>query len=230
MANKVICWDLDDTLGNLERVGLERYYPDEAKNWPQSALRSGIGNLLAKFQNEGFRQVITTTKATQFAEEAMNRANLDQYFTKVFGREFVKGKRGKIYQPVADFFGISQEEAEKNMILVGNGGDHSHDIPVVSIEQQGASNYDTITQELILRRLNELGEGHFKRGFEKMYEQGQDIPGQLAMHAKEVIFNDNMRFFLEYRSTTGYTEDEGLMPAFLVVADDSYRRKMEPIE
>lgn len=212
---KVICWDLDETLGSFRRIGYElagKNIPDLEK---PISLRSGITELLSQLSSEGFLHFVTTSGTSDYAKEALRRTGLIGHFQEVFGRDVVSTDdegteyyEGKLYRPVADHIGLSDEQALSNMIVIGDAaGDKPLDLDgLVFVEHRNCHYTDSSVTYRILKKLEELGNGNFKKGFEKMFQDGQldkkEIQGYTFERRRYDIGN-GVTLELEFRSNYG---------------------------
>ena len=102
----IICWDLDDTLGDFS--GLEN------GNGPFQ-VREGIPELLEECKCRGLINVLTTNATLEYAKRALQKSGLAPYFTHIFDRRIVMEWQGKKYRQVQ-----VELACEDELIIIGN--------------------------------------------------------------------------------------------------------------
>jgi hypothetical protein len=222
---RVICWDLDDTLGTFRKVIL----PD----WEQPlALRYGIKELLHDFsEKSGYVHFVTTSGTVDYASKALRRTGIRKFFRDVFGRETVSRETGKIYKPVADVLEFSEEAMRANMIAVGDApGDQPVDIDMVFLDLgSGGIEMDALVIREILTTVLDKGNGHFKNGFEKLYLEAIPMsPNEKPEYQhKTYDLGNGITFELEYRAQRGGNLGKRNVPVITWINAPGYER--EPI-
>ncbi|HZU95086.1 MAG TPA: HAD family hydrolase [Planctomycetota bacterium] len=139
MAETVICWDLDETLGFFRPVANELLANAAARGdlgvsrrlealvgeflgaRPAPAplrLREGIADLLAAVRERGIRQVVTTGAFREYALLGLEKAGLAPLFDAVFSREALWDELagGKRYTPVLERFAVGADR----ILIIGD--------------------------------------------------------------------------------------------------------------
>lgn len=132
-GKRYICWDLDKTLGRFDA-------PEAGRR----GLTRGIDVLLDDLLAQGFRHVVTTAAASEYAEGALAEFGIRGRFEAVFDRSVIcDGRFNKHYLPVASRLGIGMEEAAERMIVIGNSmKDAPADSDIVFIYHPSATDFD----------------------------------------------------------------------------------------
>ena len=236
LNKKVICWDLDETLGSFKRIGYELARRDIPDFEEPTALRHGIKDLLEKLSSEGYSHFVTTSGTSDYAKEALKRTGLIGYFQEVFGRDVVSAyDGGKKYRPVADNVGLSDEQAVSNMIVIGDApGDKPVDLDgLVFVEHRGCHHTDSYVTAMILKKLNELGDGDFKKGFEKMHQDAEIEEEKFrtfTFKRRRYDIGNGVKLKLEYRSNNiAENLGERVVPTITNIQADNYRREPLPV-
>jgi hypothetical protein len=171
---RIICWDLDETLGFFRDIVSVRDKLDSPDPDDAYVLRTDILSTLNHFMDNGYRHVVTSSGKQRYSEGIVHAVCLDAYFDRIFGRKHVSnGIWGKEYAPASDFFELSEDEACAQMLTIANlGCDEPTDIGIVFIHderdlEESARVYETITETLWT-----LGEENFRLGFDKLFETG----------------------------------------------------------
>ncbi len=88
LAGRVICWDLDKTLGIFRALGRDR--PGPRPPGPEQGLRPHVLEVISSLDEAGALQVITTASTRAHAERSLRRAGLRQHVRRVYtGDELV---------------------------------------------------------------------------------------------------------------------------------------------
>ncbi len=171
---KIICWDLDETLGffrDIVSARSKQEFPDSEDSY---VLRTDIIKTLNRMMDDGYRHVVTSSAKLHYTEGIIQAVCLDAYFDYLFGRRDVTdGIWGKKYVPAANFFGLSADEARSNMLTIANlASDEPIDLDIVFIHderplEESASVYETLAEALWT-----TGEDNFRRGFDTLFETG----------------------------------------------------------
>jgi hypothetical protein len=171
---RVICWDLDETLGFFREIVSVRdrlNFPDPDDSY---VLRTDILKTLNRFMERGYRHTVTSSATLRYTEGIIEAVCLDAYFDRVFGRKDVtEGIWGKKYFPAAEHFNMNEHEARSNMLAIANlGSDEPTDIDVVFIHDERDIEASALAYEGIVEKLWTLGEQDFRRGFDELFETG----------------------------------------------------------
>ena len=171
---RVICWDLDETLGffrDIVSVRNKETFPDPDDIY---VLRLDILKTLNRFMDKGYRHVVTSSAKLRYTEGIIEAVCLDTYFDCIFGRnDLVEGIWGKKYAPAADFFGIDEIDAGSNMLVIANlASDEPTDLDIVFLHDERELEASALVYETIAEALWSAGENDFRRGFEKFYAEG----------------------------------------------------------
>jgi len=220
IEQRVICWDLDETLGSFTRIA---WHMQEIKpeRWMSPVLiRRGLKPLLRTLTHEGFTHVVTTSGMQEYAEQALTRTGLRHYFLEVYGRESVSLDRwGKYYQCVADRMGFSEYDMRSRALVIGDApGDQPMDIAgLVFLHLSPRVGVEVVKPltETLLRN----GEGSFLEGFERFYATlGERRYLELA---------SGVQATLEYRSNS-YTSGRGerVVPTIHNLLAEGYEHKL----
>ena len=176
---RVVCWDLDETLGSFRNIVSARSkgrgnFPNPEDSY---TLRKDLIKTLNRMMNKGYHHVITSSAKLEYSEKVLQAVCLDAYFDYVFGRQNVTdGMWGKKYMPAAAPFHLNEEEACSRMLVIANmDSDEPIDVGLVFVHDQrgleeSAFDYETIAETLWAR-----GEGSFKRGFDAFFESGKRV-------------------------------------------------------
>ncbi len=211
---KVICWDLDETLGHFRRIGYKLMGQKVPQFEQPISLRYGLTDLLSSLSSKGYQHFVTTSARSGYAEEVLRRTGLAGYFTGVLGKEVIcseefisDGGFGKLYRPVAKIVGFSDEQAASDMIVIGNApGDQPADISgLVFIQDRNSVNNDSVVASLILERLNELGKNNFNNGFAEMYRQAkieQETVGDYSFERRTYEAGKGIKVNLDYETNS----------------------------
>ena len=108
----VMCWDLDHTLGNFTSLILE----GEAT----AGVRYGISGVLDRPARMGARHVLTTTGSHLYASSVLERTGLRHVIPRIFSGDEIDAGSGKRYRPVARAFGLTDGEAVRRMVAIGD--------------------------------------------------------------------------------------------------------------
>jgi len=228
---KVICWDLDETLGNFRRIDYELMGKEAPELERPTSLRYGLTDLLSSLSSQGYEHVVTTSGTSDYAKEALQRTGLSSHFKDVFGRDVVSSYGGgKKYRPVADTVGLSYEQAVSDMIVIGDvPGDKPVDLDgLVFIEHRGCVYSDSSVTARILEKLNELGDGNFKKGFERMYQDAQvktEKFGTFSFERRTYEIDEGIKVELKYETNTGaVNKGEEVVPTITNIKAEVYKR------
>jgi len=174
---KIICWDLDETLGffrNLVSIRSGDEYPGPDDSY---VLRKDIIKTLNSMIAKGYRHVVTSSAKLDYSEKVLEAVCLDAYFDSVFGRKKVtEGMWGKKYLPAAEFYQLDETMACSHMLIIANmASDEPVDVAAVFVQDRRELEESALAYETIADTLWERGEGNFKRGFESLFEDGRRV-------------------------------------------------------
>ena len=166
---RMTLWDLDKTLGTFAPI---------EKGRTDIHLREGIREILEENRQKGILNVLTTNAMEEYAEIALNLAKIRQYFELIFPRDVVMAFEGKKYQDVLTIYGISAEEAEDKIIVIGdNLRDRPIDVPGLTFILDSTYRNSEADASDLRDVLNNLTKNtSFAKGFESMYAQAKQHP------------------------------------------------------
>jgi len=235
---KVVCWDLDENLGNFESAMLteEELASVSSSSINPLALRFRIVDVLQEMMARGIVHCITTASPIEYAKEAVSRTGIAEYFHgRLFaGREVMECGLGKKYMPVAQEFGYTAEQARQNMVVVG---DKPFDKPVdieglVFIQQTNAASYDAVVPYRIVNKLLKEGKGDIKAGFDFLY--GNAVQTENGSNRFEL--SECIKFDVDYVSIRGSDALSHMAPAgkpvvprILCLPCHSYKEEPVPV-
>lgn len=231
-TSKVLCWDLDETLGWFRRIAYEMG-GEKVPEWEQPiALRYGITDLLQEFSEEaGYVHFVTTSGTFDYASEALRRTGIADRFRQVFGRETVSRGWGKHYRPAAETVGFSDDDMRANMIAIGDApGDKPMDIDIVFLHIGLGNQMDALVIREILTTVLDKGEGHFKQGFDRLYaEATPEFPDKEPEFQNRTFDTGRgILFQLEYRPLREYTNiGRPIVPVITGIQAPDYVRKAQ---
>lgn len=174
---KVICWDLDETLGffrDIVSVRNKERYPNPDDSY---TLRKDIIKTLHQMVRTGYHHVITSSAKLHYSEGIIEAVCLDAYFDHILGRQDVTdGIWGKKYLPVAELYHLNGGKISSNMLIIANmASDEPIDADIVFLHDERALKESALVYETIADTLWGTGEGDFKRGFDAFFENGKKI-------------------------------------------------------
>lgn len=172
---KIICWDLDDTLGSFRDIISARSgggFPNPEDSY---SLRCDIIKTLNRMMNTGCRHVVTSSAKLDYSEKVLKVVCLDAYFEHVLGRNSVtEGIWGKKYAPVAELYNLDEAAAVARMIVIANmPSDEPVDIGIVFVHDRRDLSESALVYEKIVERLWDAGAGDFTKGFEALIGTGK---------------------------------------------------------
>ena len=174
---KIICWDLDETLGffrNIVSIRDKQTFPD-----PDDAytLRTDILQILNRLIEKGYRHIVTSSAKLRYTEGIIKAVCLDAYFDGVFGRQDVsEGMWGKKYIPVAEHCGINNSQARSRMLVIANlPSDEPIDCDIVFIHDERPIEYSALVYESIAETLWTMGRENFRHGFDELIATGTKV-------------------------------------------------------
>ncbi len=232
MKDKIICWDLDYTLGEFSILAIKQEYgidSDEFKSFAQKfpfSVRYGMAETLEKLLITGHTNVVTTSATKKYAEEALRKSKLRPYFAEVFGRSKVckDGSFGKDYLPVAHWAQIDKDHVSRSMLVIGDAiGDKPRDIDdLVFLHDATSPNADPVIISRTITAL-ENTDNNYKTAFDALYEQGQKIRSFRGLD-----LGGGLRISLEYTDVyrrTRDTEETGKYPVIVLAPDLKIHQK-----
>ena len=230
----VLCWDLDETIGNFRRIS----YEIEGKSIPEwerpLGLRYGIKELLEEFsEKNGYVHYITTSATFEYARRALKKSRLAKHFKHIFDRTCTSAARGKNYRPVAQELGYSDEDMRARMIAIGDApGDRPVDSNIVSVDLGPGSGIETLVIREIITTLLDRGNGHFIKGFECLYEEAiPQFPDEEPEYQNRVFdLGGGISFSLEYQTVRPYySTEEKVIPVITRIQAPDYEKPFQPI-
>ncbi|HVA91571.1 MAG TPA: HAD family hydrolase [Chloroflexota bacterium] len=167
----IICWDLDHTLGNFTSLILDR--------GATSGIRHGISGVLERLAQLGVQHVLTTTGSRLYASSVLERTGLRHRIPRIFSGDEIDAGSGKRYRPVAQAFGLTDLDAVRRMVVIG---DLIYDQPadidgLVFVHQPAGYCTEAVVLEDLLARLLAAGSGDVQAGFVTLHTQmGAPLP------------------------------------------------------
>jgi hypothetical protein len=140
---KVICWDLDETIGSF-------------RDYSDMRLTRGIRPLIEELSRDGIRNVITTAALKEHAEFVLDYFSLGSLFSGIFDRDAICDQNyNKSYGKVAEALGIGKADAEHRMIVIGNMmRDSPADLDLVFFYHPLGFHYDSFLTQRMLSLLS----------------------------------------------------------------------------
>ncbi len=237
MIEKVICWDMDETLGSFRRIGYELAGEQSQKFEKPTGIRHGIKECLNRLSSDGYIHFVTTLGSTSYAREALGRVGLITQFKDVLGNEVMsKGMSSrtlKNYRVVADRVGFSDDEAFANMIVIG---DSYNDKPLgidglVFLMDKGCQFSDSIVTEIILKKLRVVGKEHFQKGFEFLYGAAdikKETFGRSVFETRTFDIGNGIKLKLDYATNKKECNAGDLVvPVIEVLEVGDYKRDIQ---
>lgn len=226
MKDKIIFWDLDNTLGSFAH--LAGYKKNE-----YSGLREGIIDLLKDFVSQGVKNYVTTNATMSYTKEVINEYNLANYFEDVFTRTDTLGMQlPKGYLDVIEKIGRKKENATKDMLIVG---DRIYDTPrdikslVTILDPKHIYHDAKLTKEMI-EMLYDSGKGDFGQGFRNLYKTSNKFKPRLGpgLIIGEIKSKKGAELHLKYNHDRDYCNNA---PLFQVIKADNYLiKKIEELK
>lgn len=233
-GEKVICWDMDETLGIFKPIVAELAGEEVPRTRFNSdlGLTPGIRELLSTWKNQGYHQVITTGAGQLYTEEVLRRSQLGRFMERVYtGTDWVTIKHdngevyGKPYRRVGNEYGLSPDEMAHKMLVVG---DDMLDLPVnvPDLVLMLHHNYPychaqavKLTTETIL----EHGAGSFIAGFEALVSRSGGWDARIAI-AEGIVASLNFCC----RPDSLQYQLHGRCPVIKIFPDERYHADLEP--
>ncbi|MEZ4454605.1 MAG: hypothetical protein R3B09_34455 [Nannocystaceae bacterium] len=174
LAGRVVCWDLDRTLGVFRPLGRDRAGPRAPG--PEVGLRPHVREVIEALDEAGAIQVITTASTPDHAERALRRSGVRGRFRRIYtGDDLIPiyGQPTKDYALVANDFGLFGPEVGARMIVVGDT--LTLDLPCngpVFVWERGGANVSARVTLWILSTLAAAGGGDFLAGYRALNHAG----------------------------------------------------------
>lgn len=168
LAEKVICWDLDGTLG-------EFYATYARMNGFQSSrrdgLKPGIMEALNRLSVLGFTHVVTTIAPEKQALKALEDSRLLDFFTAIFCEEQILRDDRKDYSVVAKAFGIQADDYRRRLIAVGDTLPLDINDGGVFIWEPDSPYHTAAVTLALIKLISETGNGDFLFGFRTVFSK-----------------------------------------------------------
>lgn len=174
LAGRVICWDLDRTLGVFRPLGRDR--PGPRPPGPEVGLRPHVRETIEALDRAGAIHVLTTASTPEHAERALQRAGVRHRFRRIYtGTDLIPtyGVPTKDYALVARDFGLFGREGSARMIVIGDT--LTIDLPAngpVFVWERGGANVSARLTLWILATLTAAGGGDFLAGYRALNRPG----------------------------------------------------------
>lgn len=196
---KVICWDMDETLGSFR--GRLNSFPSKSL----LTLRSGIRETLQDFSGDGFVQLVTSSGGSSYVDDSLRLTDLKKFFYGIFDARTTKSYDyawGKTYRPVLEALGLSDEEICDDIIVVGDAvGDQPIDINGLVFIHLGWGPDPDIYHASVIRDviiyLMSVDKRSFRQAFEKLYKS--DVPADRWGEGKLLKLENGIALQLEYK-------------------------------
>ena len=193
LDTKVICWDLDNTLGEfsdiLSEMSIEREMGRHVNPFASVSLRKGIRETLEILSQKGFVHYVTSNNPIEYINKAVERAGLKSYFKDTFAYDPVKHAGfGKLYRQVAERHNFNDEDARARMVIIGDASqDQPADLSGVVFLHDPSGPYtpSEVLQQAIYRLL-EAGNNNFNAGFD-------------ALHGNSLSLSDGINLRFDYK-------------------------------
>jgi hypothetical protein len=118
---RVICWDLDETLGHFRP-------PEDKTQIKRRGLTHGIATLLEELNDLGCIQVLTTASEISYADASLLEFGIRHFFKDIFDRSSICDEMyNKRYIAVINRLDIPTLLAPDQMLIIGN---HGKDAPL----------------------------------------------------------------------------------------------------
>ncbi|MCI0503382.1 HAD family hydrolase [Candidatus Micrarchaeota archaeon] len=217
LVDKLICWDLDETLGRFYGI-YARMHGFDCKR--ADGLKPGIREALAELSALGFSHVVTTAAQEDEATAALSQAGLLGSFLRIFHESKILRGNRKDYSVVAEAFGMGEGDFRKRAIVVGDI--IPLDLPEngVFIHEPDAPCYSADITKSIIRLISEKGEGDFWAGFGALFSDasGAPMPGHQAIRIMGIAEG--------FRASLYYSNGSAI--ARITMDDARFRADIEP--
>ncbi len=112
METKIVCWDLDGTIGKFDALE-----SSHGELW----VREGIPQLLEKCQCEyNVTNVLTTNANRTYADLALSETGLQKFFDNVYDGSQIMDLEGKRYSLVFNHYELNQRQYAQSALVIGN--------------------------------------------------------------------------------------------------------------
>jgi hypothetical protein len=231
MNNKIIFWDMDETLGFFRHFADYDKEDDVPENIAKFGRKEGIENLLQKLISDGFTHYVTTSGVEEYAKLALNVTGLSKYFRKLFPREKICHDLGlgfygeKDYRVPLKDLGITDERAGSDVLIIGNS---ESDVPynmkeIVSIIDADNWKRNSELTGKMIHMLMDNGNGDFNKGFHKMYDDSEKTEPRYKnpnlSKIGRMIIEDDVELHLQFMEEREKCSEA---PIFLVRKADKY--------
>ncbi|RJP20766.1 MAG: HAD family hydrolase [Candidatus Abyssobacteria bacterium SURF_5] len=174
---RVICWDLDETLGFFRNLVSARGGGKAPHPQDSYVLRKDLIRALNRMIDKGYRHVVVSSAKLEYSKNVLSSICLDAYFDKVVARsQLNEAFWGKRYLPAAEAFNLDEADALSNVLVIANqASDEPVDLGVVFLHDRRGLEVSAFEYEQVAEALWERGEGSFKRGFDFFFETGRKV-------------------------------------------------------
>ena len=190
MPRRILCWDLDDTIGHFKRLSYTIHREPISKNDDEAkgtdGIRNGLKPVLQRLTKSGYIHALTTNVSTDYAKQVLQIAGLTEQFNTVFGKESIQdGGVGKTYQPVIEHYSLPTANERERLLVIGDAPNDEpcHQRGIVFIYQIQGAYYNAKVIELILAQLDTYDE-RFNKAFGIWHD---DLPFQDKSKSNERI-------------------------------------------
>ncbi len=178
MADGVVCWDFDHTLFGFQGEAQVTPAAPREGEFRGFGLRPGIEATLQRLALLQLASDITPGASLALVTRALaatGASGILRHIARIFPGDEIAVGGSKYYEAVAQYHGLTPDEASKRMLVIGDlHADAPADLAgVVLIRQPYGHLRDPRVVEVVIGRLRTLGEGDFSRGFHRMREQAQ---------------------------------------------------------
>jgi hypothetical protein len=223
---RVICWDMDNTLGNFWQIHyrslLEGSQRREAQaminNLGPLSVRDGIPDLLGDLSERGYRHYLTTRATADVAIESLTKAGLKDYFDDIFyDRLICPSGRGKDYRPVIQAVGFNYEQAARRMLVIGDSPSDQPEIPnLVFIKQIDGLVYHATSLAQTIEFLEDQHSRSFNAAFMKVWKKSNILQPDWENSPRAFELERGLVLVLE-------DEKEFSRPALEIRASEEYK-------
>jgi hypothetical protein len=172
---KIICWDLDDTLGIFSAL-------ESSSGIFQ--VRPGIPELLQQCRDWGITNVLTTNASSAYASLALERGRLARYFATVFDRQQVMAWEGKKYREVSKKYQLGWRPGRYMLVIGDSSKDMSCDMKGLPFILDATNPSPPTALEFLIQELC-TKESYFTTTFRKLYQQEKEKGGYRSFCAPD---------------------------------------------
>ena len=158
---KIVCWDLDETLGVF--------------GYEERTLRYHAKETLEFLLKKNYRHYIASAAERNYIIDILKSTGIENLFHGIFDRNSIKPnlgpKEGKLYSAIVVAENLSSKEIEDRMIVIGNS-DYDQPVDVdnlVFIQDARYGDSKSNIVRKIFEKLENLDNSSFKRAFDKWY-------------------------------------------------------------